>query len=166
MPLQFIFFRFIGYGQIMSYQVGGWEGNSQFWSAFFSVPNLISVLVTMKICKKFSLLFFSSSYFFSWLSEQDSLFLPKPTLPWKRDLYSELFCACSGETAPLSACAAQKVVTSFQESSLWLVCDICTCCFLKGCVICCKRVLCLIKNSKMSYWTSLKEQRISRIHGI
>ena len=58
MPLQFIFFRFIGYGQIMSYQVGGWEGNSQFWSAFFSVPNLISVLVTMKICKKFSLLFF------------------------------------------------------------------------------------------------------------
>lgn len=65
MPLQFTFLRFIGYGQIMSYQVGGWEGNSQFWSSFFSVPNLISVLVTMKMCKKVFPLVFSSYYFFS-----------------------------------------------------------------------------------------------------
>lgn len=35
MPVRFIFFRFIGYGQIMIYQAGGWEG-ANFGALFFS----------------------------------------------------------------------------------------------------------------------------------
>lgn len=35
MPVRFIFFRFIGYGQIMIYQAGGWEG-ANFGAPFFS----------------------------------------------------------------------------------------------------------------------------------
>ena len=35
MPVRSIFFRFIGYGQIMIYQAGGWEG-ANFGAPFFS----------------------------------------------------------------------------------------------------------------------------------